>query len=68
MVCFGNICLNTLHKGDNDYNNNVGVGGVLIQFISTCEEIVHLIASFQFSKKLKKNKSVQGVWLQEITW
>jgi hypothetical protein len=27
MVCFGNICINTLHKGDDgdgddDYNNN----------------------------------------------
>jgi hypothetical protein len=22
MVCLGNICLNTLHKGDNDNDNN----------------------------------------------
>ena len=22
MVCLGNICINTLHKGDNDDNND----------------------------------------------
>jgi hypothetical protein len=25
MVCLGNICINTLHKGDNDDNNNNNV-------------------------------------------
>jgi hypothetical protein len=28
MVCLGNVCINTLHEGDNDDNNDDGKGAL----------------------------------------
>jgi hypothetical protein len=38
MVCLRNICINTLHKGDNDENNNNNNNNKYLQILTCLED------------------------------
>jgi hypothetical protein len=55
MVCLGNICINTLHKGDNDDNNNKITSGIICPFSK--QDLVVLCCSIFFCHNISMEET-----------